>query len=48
VEFLPFELTYRALGQIGTVYYFAYFILMPFWTPREKCKPVPARVRMDH
>jgi ubiquinol-cytochrome c reductase cytochrome b subunit len=48
VEFLPFEMTYRALGQIGTAYYFAYFILMPFWTPIEKCKPVPARVRMGH
>jgi len=48
VEFLPFELTYRALGQIGTVFYFAYFILMPFWTAKETCKPVPERVRMTH
>jgi ubiquinol-cytochrome c reductase cytochrome b subunit len=48
VGFLPFELTYRALGQIGTIFYFAYFILMPFWTSMEKCKPVPERVRMSH
>ena len=48
VEFLPFEMTYRALGQIGTVFYFAYFILMPFWTTKETCKPVPERVRMTH
>ena len=48
VEFLPFELTYRALGQIGTAFYFAYFILMPFWTSKETCKPVPERVRMAH
>jgi ubiquinol-cytochrome c reductase cytochrome b subunit len=48
VGFLPFELTYRALGQIGTAFYFAYFILMPFWTSTEKCKPVPERVRMSH
>jgi len=48
VGFLPFELTYRALGQIGTIFYFAYFILMPFWTSMEKCKLVPERVRMSH
>ncbi|MBA55784.1 MAG: cytochrome b [Pseudomonadales bacterium] len=48
VEFLPFEMTYRVLGQIGTVFYFAYFILMPFWTSKETCKPVPERVRMTH
>ena len=48
VEFLPFEMTYRALGQVGTVFYFAYFILMPFWTTKETCKPVPERVRMTH
>ncbi|HVK98641.1 MAG TPA: cytochrome b N-terminal domain-containing protein [Dongiaceae bacterium] len=48
VEFLPFEMTYRALGQIGTAFYFLYFILMPFWTSMEKCKPVPERVRMGH
>ncbi|MEE2729235.1 MAG: cytochrome b N-terminal domain-containing protein [Pseudomonadota bacterium] len=48
VEFLPFEMTYRVLGQIGTVFYFAYFILMPFWTTKETCKPVPERVRMTH
>ncbi len=48
VEFLPFEMTYRVLGQIGTAFYFAYFILMPFWTTKETCKPVPERVRMAH
>ncbi len=48
VEFLPIELTYRALGQICTLFYFAYFVLMPFWTSKETCKPVPERVRMTH
>ena len=48
VEFLPFDMSYRTLGRICTVIYFAYFVLMPFWTPREKCKPVPERVRMGH
>jgi ubiquinol-cytochrome c reductase cytochrome b subunit len=48
VEFVPFEITYRAMGQLSTAFYFAYFILMPFWTSKETCKPVPARVRMGH
>ncbi|MVF11221.1 cytochrome b [Ketobacter sp. MCCC 1A13808] len=48
VEFVPFEMTYRVMGQITTAFYFAYFILMPFWTTMEKCKPVPERVRMTH
>lgn len=34
------------LAQVCTVIYFAYFIAMPFWTQREKCLPVPDRVRM--
>ena len=48
VEFVPSEITYRAMGQLCTAFYFAYFILMPFWTSKETCKPVPARVRMGH
>lgn len=48
VGFLPIEMTYRVLGQICTVFYFAYFVLMPFWTSKEKTKPVPERVRMAH
>lgn len=48
VEFVPFEMTYLVMGQICTVFYFGYFILMPFWTVMEKTKPVPERVRMAH
>ncbi|MCG8670195.1 MAG: cytochrome b N-terminal domain-containing protein [Pseudomonadales bacterium] len=48
VGFLPIEMTYRLLGQICTVFYFAYFVLMPFWTSKETTKPVPERVRMSH
>lgn len=48
VEFVPFDMTYRVMGQLCTVFYFAYFILMPFWTSKETCKPVPERVRMAH
>ncbi len=32
------------LAQICSVIYFAFFILMPFWTKMEKTKPVPERV----
>ncbi len=34
------------LAQVCTVIYFAYFIGMPFWTKREKSRPVPERVQM--
>jgi ubiquinol-cytochrome c reductase cytochrome b subunit len=33
------------LAQLCTFIYFVYFIAMPFWTRREKCLPVPDRVR---
>ncbi len=32
------------LAQIGTIVYFSYFLLMPWYTSREKTKPVPDRV----
>ncbi|MEN0107799.1 MAG: cytochrome b, partial [Pseudomonas sp.] len=32
------------LARICTILYFAYFILMPFYTKLEKTKPVPERV----
>ena len=32
------------LSQVCTILYFAYFILMPFYTRLEKTKPVPERV----
>ena len=33
-----------AVAQIGTILYFAYFLLMPWYTRVEKTKPEPARV----
>ena len=33
-----------ALAQIGTLLYFAYFVLMPWYTRAEKTKPVPERL----
>jgi ubiquinol-cytochrome c reductase cytochrome b subunit len=33
-----------ALAQVCTAIYFAYFLLMPWYTAVEKTKPVPERV----
>jgi ubiquinol-cytochrome c reductase cytochrome b subunit len=38
----PFK---QILAQVSTVVYFAFFILMPFYTWFERCKPVPNRIR---
>jgi ubiquinol-cytochrome c reductase cytochrome b subunit len=35
---------YKLLARIGTVYYFAFFLLMPIYTKLDKTKPVPERV----
>ncbi len=35
---------YTLLAQVGTAGYFAYFVLMPWYTRVEKTKPVPERV----
>jgi ubiquinol-cytochrome c reductase cytochrome b subunit len=32
------------LAQIGTIYYFAFFLLMPWWSRLGESKPVPERV----
>jgi len=32
------------MAQIGTIYYLAFFLLMPIYTKMDKCKPVPERV----
>jgi ubiquinol-cytochrome c reductase cytochrome b subunit len=32
------------MAQIGTVYYFGFFLLMPWWTRLGEFKPVPERV----
>jgi len=34
----------RGVSQVMTVIYFAYFILMPWWSRIDKTKPVPERV----
>ena len=35
------------IAQVGTVYYFLFFILMPFWTPIGRFGKVPARVNFQ-
>ncbi len=36
-----------ALAQICSIFYFAFFLLMPIWSAMDKTKPVPKRVTMD-
>ena len=40
----PAEGLLTTFARIGTVYYFAFFLLMPIYTKMEKTKPVPERV----
>jgi ubiquinol-cytochrome c reductase cytochrome b subunit len=40
----PVSDTYTLIGRVFTFTYFAFFILMPFYTRWEKTKPVPERV----
>jgi ubiquinol-cytochrome c reductase cytochrome b subunit len=35
------------LAQICTIFYFAFFLVMPIWSKLDKVKPVPDRVTMD-
>ncbi len=35
---------YKLMAQIGTIYYFAFFLLMPWYSKIDKTKPVPERV----
>ncbi len=32
------------VSQVGTLYYFGFFLLMPWWSKLGQCKPVPDRV----
>ena len=34
------------VGRLGTVIYFLFFFLMPWYTARDQCRPVPDRVTM--
>jgi ubiquinol-cytochrome c reductase cytochrome b subunit len=36
------------VAQIGTIYYFAFFLLMPWWSRLGEFKPVPDRVTFAH
>jgi len=41
---MPAEGTYVILARIFTIIYFAFFLLMPWYTRVEKTSPVPQRV----
>ncbi|CAH0993349.1 Cytochrome b [Sinobacterium norvegicum] len=43
---VPATETRTLVAQICTVLYFAFFLLMPWYTSKEKTKPVPDRVTM--
>jgi ubiquinol-cytochrome c reductase cytochrome b subunit len=32
------------IAQVGTLFYFGFFLLMPWWSQIGQCKPVPDRV----
>ncbi len=41
----PVSKLYTNMAQIGTLIYFAFFLLMPWYTTLDKTKPEPERVR---
>jgi len=41
---LPVSDARTLVAQIGTIFYFAFFVLMPFWSRIGEFKPVPDRV----
>ena len=36
--------TGERVSQVGTLFYFGFFLLMPWWSRLGAVKPVPARV----
>ncbi len=36
------------VSQVGTLFYFGFFLLMPWWSRLGKSKPVPDRVTFNH
>jgi len=40
----PTTALYTIMAQLGTFYYFAFFLLMPIYSKMDKTKPVPERV----
>ncbi|MEJ2454896.1 MAG: cytochrome b N-terminal domain-containing protein [Candidatus Thiodiazotropha sp.] len=40
----PTTWLYKVMAQVGTAYYFAFFLLMPIYSKLDKTKPVPERV----
>jgi ubiquinol-cytochrome c reductase cytochrome b subunit len=42
---MPAVQPFKALSVVGTIYYFAFFLLMPWYTRIDSHKPEPGRVR---
>jgi ubiquinol-cytochrome c reductase cytochrome b subunit len=36
------------LAQVGTMYYFGFFLLMPWWSRLGEFRPVPERITFAH
>jgi ubiquinol-cytochrome c reductase cytochrome b subunit len=45
---MPVSDLYQWMARIGTILYFLFFILMPWYTKIDKTKPVPERVVWEH
>jgi len=43
---MPAVQPFKALSVIGTAYYFAFFLLMPWYTRIDSHRPEPLRVRL--
>ncbi len=41
---LPVTPLYERISQFGTLFYFGFFLLMPWWSRIGECKPLPTRV----
>ena len=39
---------FTLMGRVFSVVYFAFFVLMPWYTKIDPVKPVPERVTYDH
>ena len=40
----PVSEIFTLMAQVGTIFYFGFFVLMPWWSRIGEFKPVPDRV----
>ena len=44
---LPVDPVFERISQVGTLFYFGFFLLMPWWSRLGEFKPVPDRVTFE-